>query len=120
MTNEEKLEKLKEFLKENGLVFYEEFRLGKKIGVTADLYIPRHRIVVKIARKTEEDDKFFHATKRYWRPFFIREEESVDFVIEKMYNLIIKIMKIKQKLYDKMIERKKREEIEQKQKQEKK
>ena len=103
MTNSEKLEALKAFLKENGIVFYNEFRT-KKLAVMPDLYIPKHKIMVKLS--DENDQKFFNAVKFRYHPLFIRDNETSEFIIEKMQNLIIDIMNFKQRLYQKMVSKK--------------
>ena len=97
MTNEKKLEEVKKFLKQNRLRFLTEYIIfGKRR--CADLYVPKHRILVKITDGKEEDDKFFRDVKYHYHPLFIRDEESVDFVLEKLQNLIIDIMKAKQQI----------------------
>lgn len=103
MTNEEKLEVLKNFLKENNIKFYNGYN-GKKLKILPDLYIPKHRIMVKIS--DANDQEFYNSVKYGWHPLFIRDEESVDFVIEKMQNLIIGIMNVKHQLHQKMVTRK--------------
>ncbi len=107
MTKQEKLEALKAFLKENGFIFKENFKSRRAKGVVNDLYVRRLHIAVHLS--DEHDQEFYHATKRKCSPFFIREEESMEFIIEKMQNTIIKLMKRFQKSHQRRIAREARE-----------
>lgn len=99
MTNKEKLEAVKRFLVENRIEFYPHYR--GRIKVSPDLYIPKHKIMVKISEGKEKDYNFFKEVKYKYHPLFIRDDETKDFVLEKIQNLIIDIMKKKQQLYSK-------------------
>lgn len=105
MTNEEKLEALKAFLKENNVRFVENH--VSKFGVTMDLKLPDLMIAVFLS-----DDKIFeedvynvgigkHKMRFVYKPFFIRESESLDFIIEKMQNCIVERMVLMQKRWEK-------------------
>ena len=109
MTNKDKLEALKTFLKENKIQFYPHFRGILK--VTPDLYIPKHKIMVKLSEGVELDNVFFRTVKHKYRPLFIRDAETADFVVEKMQNLIIDIMRQKQLLYEKLCKKNKQRNI---------
>lgn len=92
MSNREKLEVLKTFLKENNIPFKENVtRKGQRL----DLFIGKYLICVRLS--DENDQKFYEVIKYFYRPFFIRESETAEFVVEKMQNLIIDIMKKRQK-----------------------
>lgn len=77
MTNKEKLEALKTWLTENGCKFKENVEV---LGVKADLYVKYPHIAVRIG----DDAEFFRRTKYTCSPFFIRDNDTVEFVIEKM------------------------------------
>lgn len=91
MTNSEKLEVLKGFLKENKIPFQEN--VSRK-GQHLDLYISKYLICVRLS--DENDQKFYEKIKKVYHPLFIRKAESADFVVEKMQNLIIDLMKRQQ------------------------
>ena len=86
MENREKLEAIKQWLTENGYKYKENYE-SKACGVTIDLAVGYPRVAVKIANS---DDAFFQSVKRVYSPFFIRDEESAEFVIEKMANCLAK------------------------------
>lgn len=104
MTNEEKLESVKAFLNENKLKFFTNF-VSRRTGRHPEVYVPLHRIMVKISEGTEKDTEFFKAVRFKYHPLFIRETETEEFVLEKMKNLIVDCMtkghRIHQKYYDK-------------------
>ena len=89
MTNQEKLEKLKEWLKNNNIPFEENYT-SKSRGVTFDLRVKKPLIGVCIS--SERDREIFEKIKRVYAPFFIRESETAEFIIEKMQNCIVKKM----------------------------
>ena len=107
MTNEQKakVKALEAFLKENGMSYYAGFK-SKKHDIKGQLYVPMHRIIVKVSEGKEKDDAYYHKVKYIYRPLFIRDEETSEFIIEKMKNLIIDIMKRKQERFERMNEKK--------------
>lgn len=90
MSKEEKLEALKAFLRENNLEF-EENHFSKSQNVNIDLLVIPYRIAVHLSN--EHDKMFYKRTKRTYHPFFIRDNETVEFVLEKMKNCLIDEMK---------------------------
>ena len=106
MTNKEKLKSVISLLTENKIVYYPHYNGGVK--VTPDLYIPKHKIMIKISEGTENDNQFFKKVKHKYHPLFIRDIETEEFVLEKIQNLIIDVMKKKQVLHNKNMERRKR------------
>lgn len=92
MTNKEKLEALKAFLRENDLEYEENFK-SKLCKV--DLMVTKHNIAVHLSDK--DDQKFFLQCRRFHHPFFIRDDESLEFIIEKMQNCIIDRMQKQQR-----------------------
>ena len=98
MTKEEKLEALKAFLTENNVKFVEN-HYSKTNKLTFDVLIKDLRIAVHLS--DENDQAFYHKIYKYYKPFFIRESESVDFVIEKMQNCIYDRMMLMQRKMEK-------------------
>ena len=94
MTNEEKLEKLKEWLKDNNVPFDENHK-SRSTGFTFALMVKKPLIAVCIS--SERDNEIFRRIKRTYAPFFIRESESPEFIIEKMQNCIVDRMLKQQK-----------------------
>lgn len=92
MTNKEKLEALKAFLSENNLDYEDNYK-AKVADI--DLLVTKHSIAVHLSDK--HDQEFFNKTKYHYKPFFIRDEETVDFILEKMQNCIIDRMQKQQK-----------------------
>ena len=94
MTNEEKLQKLKDFLDENNLEYHDNSK--KKIN---NLHILKYHINVHISDKY--DEVFFQRMKGF-SPVFIRDDESADFIIEKVQSTIINVLKKYHKRFEKM------------------
>lgn len=113
MTNKEKLKALKRFLRENNLRFIENYH-SKTFDVDMTIKIKKLRIAVFLSN----DDRNYElsmvfAKSRFngqplftmYNPFFIRESETEDFIIEKMQNCIISRMQLLQKKWQKKQER---------------
>lgn len=101
MKNSTKLEKVKHFLDENGIKYEErEKRFGH-----SDIWLPSVRVAVKI--EGDDDMEFFKTHKRTCHPVFIRDKESVSFVLEKLQNTIIRSM---QAVQQRLMNKKEREE----------
>lgn len=104
-TNEQKLEALKEWLKENNIPFVENHK--SNFGVTIDVKIPLLMIAVFLS--DGNDDAKYNATlsngktKLYhiYKPFFIRESETKAFVLEKIQNCCFERMVELQKRFEK-------------------
>ena len=92
MKNETKLKKLMSFLDENGIKYTTPRK--RKEG-SAHLFIGQYMISVKIEGK--DDTLFFDKHKRGKHPFFISTSETPKYIIEKMQNLITRMMLIQQK-----------------------
>lgn len=87
ITNEQKLQAIKDFLSENGIP-YEENRRSKLCGVVIPLSVRKHHIAVRIG----DSQEFFERTKGKYYPIFIRDTDTKAKVLEKMQNTIIKSM----------------------------
>lgn len=83
MTNEEKRQMLEDWLVENGYAIERE-HYSKRCEVMIPVMVRQPRIAIHVG----SDDEFFQKVKTYYKPFFIREEETMDFILEKMRNCI--------------------------------
>lgn len=89
MINKKKKE-LISYLQKSGYLYEENALLGKA-GVIADVFVPKYNIIFKVG----DSEVFYNRTKkRYW-PIFIRDNEDIDFIIEK-FNNTVKAVKAEQ------------------------
>jgi hypothetical protein len=94
MTNKEKLEALKAFLIENKIEFEENYKSRSK-HVVFDLRIGSPRIAIIISNNL--DNETYRKIRKGYDPFLIRDNETVEFIIEKMKNCIVDRMMLEQK-----------------------
>ena len=87
MDKKEKLEALKNFLREKN-VSYKEDKVATN-GMKIDLFVRNYGIAVHLSDDT--DQTFFKSTKKLYNPFFIRDEETIEFILEKMQNCMARI-----------------------------
>lgn len=106
-TKEEKLEALKAFLKENNIPF-EENHYSKSFQVRTCLRIKKLKIAVFFSEGSEKDSELVHKKNKFgaslnqiYNPFFIRENETEEFILEKMQNCVYDRMIKMQKLWQK-------------------
>lgn len=92
MTNEEKLEKLKSWLDSENI----EWRVPKRKGSRTSLVVDKFHMFIKVSDEHDQEWYLAHMAKH---PVFIRDNDSVDFVIEKVQNTIIKVMQAEQKQF---------------------
>lgn len=97
VSNEKKLEAVKNWLKENKIEFVENHKT--KVGLEIDLWIPKLMIAVHI--DDENSQKFYKKTHKWCKPFFIREEETVEFELEKINNCCFDQMLLMQNRWQK-------------------
>ena len=93
MKNETKLKKLEAWLDENNFSHHVPRSLERGVKSSPNLIITpfgNHRINVKIAG---DDDSLFYDRHRGKHPVFIRDPETPKFVLEKVQNVIIELMK---------------------------
>lgn len=83
MTKEEKLESIKKYLDDKGI----EYSLPKKENPLCHLYVKGHYNIA-VHMSNGQNDDFFKKYRDNARPLFIRDEETPDFIIEKMKNLM--------------------------------
>jgi len=98
MTNEEKLTGLIDHLIEQGERFRTNYESG--FGITLDLRIPRYHIAVMISTGKDDDIYFLETAegvqlRKKYNLIFIRDTDSMDFVIEKFTNCKAKIEEIR-------------------------
>lgn len=92
MKNETKLKKVIEFLKENNINYIER----KKRYGHSDVFLPDTKVAIKI--DGEDRYHFYKTHKRRSYPVFIRDEDTLKFVLEKVQNTIVKSMMKEQEL----------------------
>lgn len=81
--NEKKMERIIALLEERGLTY----KLGhhsELCGVDIDIYVPKYRIAVFNGHTQEKFDK----VRGKNAPLFIREDETEEFIVEKITNLL--------------------------------
>lgn len=88
LSNEQKLEVIKDFLKENNIP-YEENHVSKSCGVIIPLAVKKHCIAIRIG----DSQDFYLATRGKFYPIFIRDTDTKAKVLEKIQNTIIKSMR---------------------------
>lgn len=99
--NEKKLERITALLEEMGLG-YKRNHHSRFNDVDIDIYVPKYRIAVFDGQTQEKFDK----VKGKYAPLFVRDEETEDFVIEKMVNLLGQREKKLQRLLENLEKRK--------------
>lgn len=103
MNNETKLKKAIEWLDGQGV----EYKIPKSAGRYAhsDLCIVSLHIFIKIEG---DDDRDFYWRHRHHHPIFIRSNETVEYVIEKIHNTIVRVMLEEQDILIRKMEKKER------------
>jgi len=81
--NEKKLERIIALLEERGLM-YRRGHHSEKCDVDIDIYVPKYRIAVFDGHTQEKYGK----VKGKYAPLFVREEETEEFIVEKMTDLL--------------------------------
>lgn len=71
ITNEQKLEVIKDFLRENNIPF-EENHVSKRCGVTIPLEVKKHRVAIRIG----DNQDFYLVTMGKYYPIFVRDEDT--------------------------------------------
>ena len=92
MKNETKLKKVIEFLEENNIKYIER----KKQYGHSDVFLPDTRVAIKV--DGEDRYHFYKTHKGRCFPVFIRDEDTLKFVLEKVQNTIVKSMLKEQEL----------------------
>ncbi len=89
MNNERKVEQLKKWLDENKIPWSN--KVVKDDDTHSDIRLTKVDVNVRIERNDKTDQEFY---KRYQHrhPVFIRESETIEFIIEKVQNSIIDAM----------------------------
>lgn len=97
ISNEQKLEALKEWLKENNIEFKENYL--NRTNLKIDLWVPKLYIAIHL--DDEDSEMFYKKTFKWCKPFFIRDAETKDFVLEKLQNCCYDQMLYLQKMFEK-------------------
>lgn len=92
ITNEQKLQVIKEFLMENNIA-YKENHASKWCGVVIPLCVKKYRIAIHVGDSLD----FFRAIRGKYYPIFIRDKDTKAMVLEKIEKTIIKSMTVEQK-----------------------
>lgn len=92
MKNEEKLTRLKAFLDANNI----EYAYPKN-GALHSLRITEYGIHIHVS---DENDCAFYEKYKHLFPVFVRDEDSAEFVIEKVLNTIVRVLHARQKKYN--------------------
>lgn len=100
MTNEEKLRFVMAFLAENHIKywFHEVVRVGEW-----NLCLPKLRVYIKIDGFDGQD--FFNKYKKFGYPIFVRDEETAEFILEKVQETIFRSMVRAQEAIDRKAKR---------------
>ena len=108
MTKEEKLKALRHFLNENRIHFINNYH-SKTFNVDMAIKVKKLRIAVFLSNEDKEFENslvFAPSTysgaplRNFYAPFFVRESESTDFVLQKMQNCLISRMLMLQKKWE--------------------
>ncbi len=83
MNNNQKLEALIAYLRENGREFWLNVRYISA-DIEIPLFIPKGRIAVRIS----DDEVWYHKLRSLVHPVIIRDADTAEFVIEKVENTI--------------------------------
>ena len=83
MTNEQKANKLREWLMENHIEHWESVTVPGT-GIIIPIYIPLFRIAIRIG----DDQAWYMMVRSFVSPVIIRDDDTEDFVIKKVYNTI--------------------------------
>ncbi|MBQ8713760.1 MAG: hypothetical protein IJ552_00975 [Prevotella sp.] len=87
-TSMEKQDAVKAYCNSKGIEYWEDVCVGNT-GVIIPLYLPKYRIAVRVG----DSHQWYDAVKRCTHPIFIRDDNTVEFVIEKLRNTIKKHQK---------------------------
>lgn len=79
--NSTKLSAVRYAVKESGVKVMDDVRV-EALGITIPMYLPKFNISVFCG----EDDGVYGKVKRYTHPVFIREGDTIAFVLEKILN----------------------------------
>ena len=96
ITNEKKLEVIKDFLTENNIKYVENHE-HKKSGALIPCYVPQHCIGIRIG----DDGDWYQKSRGKFYPIFIRDQDTKAKVLEKIQNTIIKSMTTHQAVLNK-------------------
>ena len=82
VNNKQKIEAIKTWMTKNNVKFKENHKT--KVGLQIDLWLPALFIAIHIS--DENDVEFYKNTFKWCKPFFVRENETIEFLLEKIQN----------------------------------
>ena len=85
MTNKEKLRHLEKWLASQHIGYVSR---QKHQWARSDTFLPRYKVYIKTAG--EDDEEFYYKHRPF--PVFVRDEDTPDFLLEKVQSAIIKSM----------------------------
>ena len=94
MTNKEKLDEVVKFLENEDIDFVLR---PESVKTKSNIYIPQWKIGVKVEDECSQD--YFNRHKRFIDIVFIRESETVEFVLEKLQTVIVRRMMAAQRKF---------------------
>ena len=94
MTNKEKLDEVVKFLEKEDIDFVLR---PESVKTKSNIYIPQWKIGVKVEDECSQD--YFNRHKRFIDIVFIRESETVEFVLEKLQTVIVRRMMAAQRKF---------------------
>ena len=109
ISNEEKLKALRNFLNENKIPFINNYH-SKTFNIDMAIKVKKLRIAVFLSDGDKDyESSLIFAPSTYsgaplrnlYNPFFIRESDTTEFVLEKMQNCIVKRMMMLQRKWQK-------------------
>lgn len=106
ITNKQKLEAVKAWLNENNIAFVEDYQ--SSFGVTINVRLVHLKIAIFLSDDNKEKENAIYNSKlsklklfHVYKPFFIRESESKQFVLEKLQNCCFDRMLMLQRRFEK-------------------
>lgn len=91
MTQEEKLDGLKTWLETNKIKYYEPLKYNDEKNILfhdkgVKIVLPKKSVAVVVCEPDKEAEAFTVVRSKNVNPVFIREEDSMDFILEKIQN----------------------------------
>ena len=97
VSNKVKLDAVKEWLTSNNIEYAESY-VTRTTKLAIDLWIPSLFIAIHVG---DDDGTFYKKTYKWCKPFFIRDNETKKFVLEKIRNCCFDQMVFMQRKFEK-------------------
>lgn len=93
MTQEQKLNELAEWLEAHGINYYEPLKYNDPAHISyydrgVRIIIPQKQIAIVVCKAKDEDSVYEVLKQNSIKAFFIRENEDLDLIIEKIQNCL--------------------------------